>query len=70
MLEGEEDGLSTDILYGTTTKWNFWLGSPNENDSSVAMYVRGGEGRLRSYYVYIDDDCGLRPVIVISKSNI
>ena len=73
MLKTEAEALQTghtDELYGTTTKWNFWLGSPREDDADYAWSVSGAHS---CFYVYLAGGaytCGLRPVIEIATSSI
>ena len=71
MLKDEAEALQTghtDILFAK----NFWLGSPSEDNTDLAWIVYGDGSCLGQDYVVFGNDSvfGLRPVIVISKSNI
>jgi len=60
----------TDMLYGTTTKWNYWIGSSDWLGASSAWHVRGDWDDLYSGDVDYEKIFGLRPVIEISLSDI
>ena len=71
-LGGEPSDHTTSGCTGDSAFVNdtsFWLGSPLEGSDHSAWFVYGGNSRLNgggvSYAYY-----GLRPVIVILKSNI
>ena len=52
---------------GFITNTTFWLGSARDNDRVWSVF---SDGNFRSYYFYRDNYFGVRPVVVISKSNI
>ena len=62
----------SDILYGpSTARIDYWLGSPFEYDSSLALSVFGYIEKIESSYsVDFEDYFGVRPVIKILKSSV
>ena len=63
----------TDIFYGTSPKWNYWLDYPSNALAGVWL-VHGAEDELVSTYAaadsYGDVPNGLRPVIEIPITDI
>ena len=69
-LGGSIENISTEDCPAFINAKTFWLGSPHVNISINEWYVNGRDKGLQARSVTFDFGCGLRPVIVISKSNI
>lgn len=67
-LGGDAENYTTEDCPSFINATNFWLGSPPKNNPTSVWNVFGAEGRLSISRK--NDDDGLRPVIVILKSNI
>lgn len=72
MWYSEASALKTEyaeVLYGTTPPWNYWLGTPDKG-SEPGYRVSGIRNLLYDSKPICDYGFGIRPVIVVSKSNI
>ena len=73
-LGGDIVNLTTSGFTGTTAfvnVTNYWLGSPDEGNSLNEWYVNGEYSAMYGgNYIFNDFTFGLRPVLVVLKSNI
>ena len=60
-----------DIVYGTTPKLSYWLGSPYGTSTDQEWLIDSQfVGSYDKDYVYYGNYFGLRPVLIVLKSNI
>lgn len=69
-LGGDSDNYTTEGCPGFINEQAYWLGSPFEIDTYREWLVRGNGSHFSFNYVDYGLSYGLRPVVIVLKSNI
>ena len=69
-LGGDSDNYTTEGCPGFINEQAYWLGSPGENGTFDEWFVGGDDSIFHRSGVNIGSLFGLRPVVIVLKSNI
>lgn len=69
-LGGDADNITTEGCPEFINEQAYWLGSPDENGTNYEWIVYGRSSIFYFDLVYDDNLYGLRPVVIVLKSNI